>query len=222
MKGRARPTASGASAQAPGHRRIQRGRTARGCRIAATSLNKTPIKNPRSKLRGIGGRKEADQKNAASCGEYVPKEIKIFVTLQRHVPSGQLFAGEHGLAARWCRRIFIGRDFQIWYCFGTRKDMRSNLQKRRATMPEEQIIEELPAGPPEGGGGGVPGRLAPASRSCRHSPLMASHGRRLPSCSACAIGFTPWKPRCWRRECTADRLAVGTSPAVLAQRIAAL
>jgi hypothetical protein len=34
------------------------------------------IKNPRSKLRGIGGRKEADQKNAASCGEYVPKEIK--------------------------------------------------------------------------------------------------------------------------------------------------
>ena len=33
------------------------------------------IKNPRSKLRGIGGRKEADQKNAASCGEYVPKEI---------------------------------------------------------------------------------------------------------------------------------------------------
>jgi hypothetical protein len=35
------------------------------------------IKNPRSKLRGIGGRKEADQKNAASCGEYVPKEIQI-------------------------------------------------------------------------------------------------------------------------------------------------
>ena len=34
------------------------------------------IKNPRSKLRGIGGRKEADQKNAASCGEYVPREIK--------------------------------------------------------------------------------------------------------------------------------------------------
>jgi leucyl-tRNA synthetase len=34
------------------------------------------IKNPRSKLRGIGGRKEADQKNAASCGEYVPKEIQ--------------------------------------------------------------------------------------------------------------------------------------------------
>ena len=34
------------------------------------------IKNPRSKLRGIGGRKEADQKNAASCGEYVPKEIE--------------------------------------------------------------------------------------------------------------------------------------------------
>jgi hypothetical protein len=33
------------------------------------------IKNPRSKLRGIGGRKEADQKNAASCGEYVPREI---------------------------------------------------------------------------------------------------------------------------------------------------
>jgi hypothetical protein len=33
-------------------------------------------KNPRSKLRGIGGRKEADQKNAASCGEYVPKEIQ--------------------------------------------------------------------------------------------------------------------------------------------------
>src|SRR5580704_7823506 len=36
------------------------------------------IKNPRSKLRGIGGRKEADQKNAASCGEYVPKEIQSF------------------------------------------------------------------------------------------------------------------------------------------------
>jgi PIN domain nuclease of toxin-antitoxin system len=35
------------------------------------------IKNPRSKLRGIGGRKEADQKNAASCGEYVPKEIQL-------------------------------------------------------------------------------------------------------------------------------------------------
>jgi hypothetical protein len=35
-----------------------------------------PNKNPRSKLRGIGGRKEADQKNAASCGEYVPKEIQ--------------------------------------------------------------------------------------------------------------------------------------------------
>ena len=34
------------------------------------------IKNPRSKLRGIGGRKEADQKNAASCGEYVPKVIQ--------------------------------------------------------------------------------------------------------------------------------------------------
>ena len=34
------------------------------------------IKNPRSKLRGIGGRKEADQKNAASCGEYVPKEMQ--------------------------------------------------------------------------------------------------------------------------------------------------
>jgi hypothetical protein len=37
------------------------------------------IKNPRSKLRGIGGRKEADQKNAASCGEYVPKEIQLAV-----------------------------------------------------------------------------------------------------------------------------------------------
>jgi hypothetical protein len=35
------------------------------------------IKNPRSKLRDIGGRKEADQKNAASCGEYVPKEIQM-------------------------------------------------------------------------------------------------------------------------------------------------
>jgi hypothetical protein len=34
------------------------------------------IKNPRSKLRGNGGRKEAYQKNAASCGEYVPKEIQ--------------------------------------------------------------------------------------------------------------------------------------------------
>jgi transposase len=33
-------------------------------------------KKSRSKLRGIGGRKEADQKNAASCGEYVPKEIE--------------------------------------------------------------------------------------------------------------------------------------------------
>jgi hypothetical protein len=33
-------------------------------------------KNPRSELRGIGGRKEADQKSAASCGEYVPKEIQ--------------------------------------------------------------------------------------------------------------------------------------------------
>ena len=33
-------------------------------------------KNPRSKLRGIGGRKEAGQKNAASCGEYVPKVIQ--------------------------------------------------------------------------------------------------------------------------------------------------
>src|SRR5580658_3578883 len=38
--------------------------------------NAPTIKNPRSKLRGIGGRKEADQKNAASCGEYVPKEIQ--------------------------------------------------------------------------------------------------------------------------------------------------
>ena len=38
-------------------------------------LKGAAIKNPRSKLRGIGGRKEADQKNAASCGEYVPKEI---------------------------------------------------------------------------------------------------------------------------------------------------
>ncbi len=34
------------------------------------------IKNSRSKLRGIGGSKEADQKHAASCGEYVPKEIQ--------------------------------------------------------------------------------------------------------------------------------------------------
>jgi hypothetical protein len=40
------------------------------------------IKNPRSKLRGIGGRKEADQKNAASCGEYVPKEIQRSANLQ--------------------------------------------------------------------------------------------------------------------------------------------
>jgi hypothetical protein len=38
-------------------------------------MSRKRIKNPRSKLRGIGGRKEADQKNAASCGEYVPKEI---------------------------------------------------------------------------------------------------------------------------------------------------
>ena len=35
-----------------------------------------PDKNPRSKLRGIGGRKEAGQKNAASCGEYVPIVIQ--------------------------------------------------------------------------------------------------------------------------------------------------
>jgi hypothetical protein len=42
----------------------------------ACTLPMKLIKNPRSKLRGIGGRKEADQKNAASCGEYVPKEIK--------------------------------------------------------------------------------------------------------------------------------------------------
>src|ERR1019366_3782679 len=34
------------------------------------------IKNPRSKLRGIGGRKASDQKHAASCGEYVPREIQ--------------------------------------------------------------------------------------------------------------------------------------------------
>ncbi|HET6233820.1 MAG TPA: hypothetical protein VFE41_02470 [Acetobacteraceae bacterium] len=49
---------------------------------AAASENK----NPRSKLRGIGGRKEADQKNAASCGEYVPKEIQNAV---RQKPSGE-------------------------------------------------------------------------------------------------------------------------------------
>ena len=43
---------------------------------AARFSYQNEIKNPRSKLRGIGGRKEADQKNAASCGEYVPKEIQ--------------------------------------------------------------------------------------------------------------------------------------------------
>jgi hypothetical protein len=53
------------------------------------------IKNPRSKLRGIGGRKEANQKNAASCGEYVPKEI------QRAVVSVQV--DSHALQRRYCR-----------------------------------------------------------------------------------------------------------------------
>jgi hypothetical protein len=47
--------------------------TKRGCK---PFFDEAIIKNPRSKLRGIGGRKEADQKNAASCGEYVPKEIQ--------------------------------------------------------------------------------------------------------------------------------------------------
>jgi hypothetical protein len=45
-------------------------------RVERTFAWEDKIKNPRSKLRGIGGRKEADQKNAASCGEYVPKEIQ--------------------------------------------------------------------------------------------------------------------------------------------------
>ena len=44
--------------------------------VLLTEGEQDQIKNPRSKLRGIGGRKEADQKNAASCGEYVPKEIQ--------------------------------------------------------------------------------------------------------------------------------------------------
>src|SRR5580658_8593053 len=48
------------------------------------------IKNPRSKLRGIGGRKEADQKNAASCGEYVPKEIQV---RRLPVPRGLIAVG---------------------------------------------------------------------------------------------------------------------------------
>ena len=45
-------------------------------RVERTFAWEDKIKNPRSKLRGIGGRKDADQKNAASCGEYVPKEIQ--------------------------------------------------------------------------------------------------------------------------------------------------
>ena len=46
------------------------------CGRARWKIENETIKNPRSKLRGIGGRKEADQKNAASCGEYVPQEIQ--------------------------------------------------------------------------------------------------------------------------------------------------
>jgi transposase len=52
------------------------------CRTEAASLNgmtrqtlRDWDKNPRSKLRGIGGRKTSDQKHAASYGEYVPREI---------------------------------------------------------------------------------------------------------------------------------------------------
>ena len=52
------------------------------------------IKNPRSKLRGIGGRKEGDQKNAASCGEYVPKEIQI-IGLFDDKPTPLLLASNH-------------------------------------------------------------------------------------------------------------------------------
>ena len=52
------------------------------------------IKNPRSKLRGIGGRKEADQKNAASCGEYVPKEIYADDPSRRRASSSYSFVSQ--------------------------------------------------------------------------------------------------------------------------------
>jgi hypothetical protein len=59
-----------------------------GKRLCAVQTLIAEIKNPRSKLRGIGGRKEADQKNAASCGEYVPKEIQH--TWIEHRPAASL------------------------------------------------------------------------------------------------------------------------------------
>ena len=55
----------------------KRNRTSEDRRLLPSQDAGSLIKNPRSKLRGIGGRKEADQKNAASCGEYVPKEIQV-------------------------------------------------------------------------------------------------------------------------------------------------
>lgn len=78
-------------------------------------------------------------------------------------------------------------------------------------MPEEQIIEELPAGPTEGGGGSRPWPHRPGVAELPAFPPMASAGRQPPSCSACAIGSMPWNPRPWRRSCMAVRLAAGTS-----------
>ena len=49
--------------------------------VGIAPLKKTN-KNPRSKLRRIGGRKEADQKNAASCGNISPKEIYSLIDLR--------------------------------------------------------------------------------------------------------------------------------------------
>jgi hypothetical protein len=60
------------------------------------------IKNPRSKLRGIGGRKEADQKNAASCGEYVPKEIQTAAALRYETDGLHIDQSE---AFLWCLRL---------------------------------------------------------------------------------------------------------------------
>jgi hypothetical protein len=60
--------------------------------VQAQGLAHVPkIKNPRSKLRGIGGRKEADQKNAASCGEYVPKEIQSSEHLCKLAPIDAIY-----------------------------------------------------------------------------------------------------------------------------------
>ena len=58
---------------------VMRGHGTEAPGSCALLVEKRPgqIKNRRSKLRGIGGRKEADQKNAASCGECVPKEIHL-------------------------------------------------------------------------------------------------------------------------------------------------